>query len=128
MSNGATVKLDFNMQDIVAAAIFEKLDATKREELIKSALISLLEVERNQYGNQPSKLQRAFDNAVSDQAGKLVREMLEGESPEAIQVRGRIRELVVKAFDNLFKLENPDEIVEKLTKVITDVLTPKQRY
>lgn len=106
---------------LVKEAMFNALDQEKRDELLKAAIGGLLHKEYRGYGDSREPLRKAFDDAVYQEARKLAHEHITGDSPEAQQIRGKIRELVVAGWERA--MADPEELIGKIAYAIQKTLT-----
>lgn len=112
------------MRGIVAKLMFESLTPEDREKMLTSALASLVEPQRDQFGRGKSKLQETFDHAAAIAVGKLMREYFE--TPE---VQARIKAFAVEAAEKAFAGGFSDKLAKKITdglwkRIILIRLTP----
>jgi hypothetical protein len=114
-------------KEVVHKAILELLDADARERLIGEAVTALTvrpKKERFSDVEQPSQLEQAFRNAVSQISVQVVREYLEDEV-----VAQSIRDQILAVLKQLIEDKGTwlyDEIGFAVGKKITEVLTEKR--
>jgi hypothetical protein len=115
-----------DMRDVVKEAMFNALDQAKRDELVKSALASLLKEPAGVYGgDKTTPLQNAFESEARIICRELVKEFLSGDSGEAAKLREGIREVVVKGWERA--LTRGDDIVEKIASSIAYNISQSSR-
>lgn len=121
------MKLDAEvMKDVVSSAILKSLDDEQRNHLIQGAITHLLTPQStgNYYGNKNvSPLTDAFNHAVEKVANKIATDMLENDP----QVRLKIQELIVAAFDKVFN-DNREQTVSKIADAVVKGMTGENRY
>jgi hypothetical protein len=115
-----------DMKDVVKEAMFNLLDQAKRDELIKSALASLLKEPTGVYSRDKSTpLQEAFETEARAICRELVKEFLAGDSAEAGKLREGIRDMVVKGWERA--LTQGDAIVDKIASSIAYNISMSER-
>ena len=116
---------DAQMRQLVSAAIFEHIDASDRDKLLKDAIVHLLTPERSHYGGQErSPLQRAMTMAVENIARELVAEYLA--QPER---RAQLLGVVTEAFDKVMSDGEPrTALINTLSEAIGRAFQPKSSY
>lgn len=101
---------DEQLNTIVAKAVLDAITPEKREELIGNAVKHLLAGNpdgASSYGDQRSRLQRAFDAAVGEVAMKVAREHV-----ETSEIQAQCKALIAEAVDRV--MGAGDDAREKL--------------
>lgn len=110
---------------LVLTAMMQALDQQKRDELIKSALATLIAPRKADSGYHskvlPSVLEEAFGNAVEMLARQLVNEMVRNDAAIRTHVQALCTQAVEKAF------ADSDDISTKMASAFTAALL-KDRY
>lgn len=115
------IKLDNDqLKTVVSEAILQSLDATKKDELIKSALAYLLTPQNTTtYGRKgESPIQCAFNNALEFLARDTAKEMLASDESIQTTIRGLISD-AVKALGE----RNREDTVMKISNAIASGLS-----
>lgn len=112
---------DTAMKALVIEAMYKSLDQKTREDLIKSAIATLLTPsppDHGIYGHRPtSPLQKAFNDAIQQVARDLVFETVRAEGPIREQIKtlcGEALGRLVLADDNLLATELSTAIVRAI--------------
>jgi len=105
------------LKALVTEAIFRSLDSAKRDELIKDALVALMEPKSrgNWDRDRKSDLQMAYEEAIRQIAYEEVRKAL----VENADVKAKILELVNKAF--LAVLSDPSKNSDLVSNMATAI-------
>lgn len=110
---------DENMQGAVAAAIVQTLTVEKRDELLKSAIVTLLTPANSGYGREKrSPLQDAFEQCVHQFARQTILKKLEDDGETRQMIEGVVTDAVKKAFE-----ESREATVERLAGNLRDWLS-----
>jgi len=109
------MEIEDGMKAIVAEAIFQKLDQGKRDTLLRDAISHLLQKGSTGY-NQSSKLEEAFQNAVSQCAKEIVSDKLKNDE----KFKENLKDIICKAFDNAFNTKK-DKLVDQITDAIMGI-------
>lgn len=114
---------DEALKALVTEALYKHLDEKKREELIKSAIVTLLEPRKDNYSYGPGKsaLQDAFEHAVRGVAFEIVREKIR----EDEALKAKVGELFAKAWAKA--VEDSDALVHEMANGLVAVLTMRQK-
>lgn len=106
------------LQQIVAKAIVEAMTPEKRDELIKAALVTLIQPQKDRYGSSTkSQLQEVFEVEVRKVTHEVIRAALETDTGIRAQIDGVFRDALAKAFG-----EGREKMVGKIADQITEGL------
>ncbi len=111
------------LEPIVAKAIIDSITPENREALISNAVKELLNRASGSGYNQPTNIQRLFNDAVSTAAKKMADQYLT-EDPD---FQAKLKGLFVDVSEKLFSTETRDELVTSLSDRIVAGLT-RDRY
>lgn len=117
---------DYAIRQAVNEAILRSLDDAKREALIGAAIKTLLDapIKQNAYGERSmAPIQRIFEEEVYGFARKSVQQKLDNDGA----FKERISKIISSALDKAFSDDN-SELLNNITKLITESLKPKERY
>ena len=119
------------VQSIASAAIFDHLDQEARDSIIKQAVQHLLtpEKDRNSYGVGKTPLQRAFDQAISQAAHKVVREQIENDpavQEKILEMLGPLLNSAMEAEAKELDTTLADKIGSALGSWLADVARSKR--
>jgi len=117
-------EMDVAVKALVTEAIFKGLDEKKREELIKTAIASLLKEEKSHWSSGgTTPLQTAFDIAASDAAREIIREHFTKDESFRTKVAGVVKD----ALDRVWAGEKREEMVNAMGDVIIEAMRFKRR-
>lgn len=121
------IKLDDNaIRQAVNEAILRSLDDAKRETLIGAAIKTLLDapIKNNSYGERSmAPIQRIFEEEVYQFARKSIQQKLDFDGA----FKARLAKIMSDALDKAFSEDN-SELLNNITKLMTESLKPKERY
>ena len=108
------------LKTVVATAILEQLTPEKRDDLIKQAVVHLIdppEKERG-YGARETKtpLQAAFDHAAAGIARDVIQEFLAKDSQTRAKIEAVVQKGILKAFEER-AVETSDAIASAVVRV-----------
>lgn len=117
--------LDNTVKALVTEAIFKSIDEKKREELIRTALASLLKGEGGgSWGDRgTTPLQQCFDAAARDVARDIVREHFTKDETFKAQVAGVVKEAIEKVWAG----DKREQLVNAMADVIIEGMKYKHR-
>lgn len=119
------VKLDDEaLKEMVAKAVFDQLTPDKRDELLQSAIVTLI-TERKRYPHDKAKstpLGDLFERAVQSIAEELIKEDLKADA----KFKEHLTKLYRDAWDRIFDESDDNEvrqrIIDRLSTVFSEVL------
>lgn len=106
---------------MVGAAVMASITQEQRDLLIKQAITHLLAPTAGNYGQNPSPLQKAFNQAVENYARKFVEKEMEADGEFAAKVKS----VLVDASDRVLTGEGRGKLVEKMSNAIADSFGPR---
>jgi hypothetical protein len=113
---------DEQFKEVVGKALLDAMDQSKKDALIKDALVYLITPKGNGY-NPTSPLQESFRSAVYTVATRILEEKLTQDSDALKQ----ISQCVDLAFKKVTQ-ENRDELINNLARAIAEAFKVKDRY
>lgn len=114
---------DDTLNALVTEAMFRALDEKKREELIKTALATLVKpTQQGNYGGRTTTpIQDAFESAIRAAAYDIVREMCKTD-----EAQDAIREVVGEAFTKM--LTDKDRLATEMASAMVSAITKAGNY
>ena len=107
---------------MVGAAVMQSVTPENRDVLIQEAIRHLLTKDTSSFGGGRSPLQKAFDEAVYQEAKTQVAAFVGSQLTEAVE--SVVRESLVKAFDG----ERKTKLVENIADAIVKAFRVEDRY
>lgn len=113
---------DAAMKELVAKAVFDKITPEQRDELLQSAIVTLI-TERKRYPHDTKKstpLGELFERAVQSIADELIKEDLKQDA----KFKEQLVKLYHDAWDRIFDTDSEvrEKIIDRLSVVFSEVL------